>query len=112
MRQMIMNLILRAGFAALVLPVVLSVSTTAALAGPIESACMRSDRNGASRALCGCIQQVADEVLNGSDQRRAAKFFKDPDAAHAVWVSQRAADDAFWDRYKVFGARAEAYCAG
>ena len=81
-------------------------------AGPIESACMRSGREAASRALCGCIQQVADMVLTRNDQRRAAKFFKDPDAAHAVWISQRPADDAFWDRYKEFGSMAEAYCAG
>ncbi|MDQ2064823.1 hypothetical protein Q9295_00415 [Xinfangfangia sp. CPCC 101601] len=86
--------------------------TSFALAGPVESACVRSDRAGASRPLCGCIQQVADMVLTNSDQRRAAKFFKDPDAAHAVWVSQRAADDAFWERYKQFGTMAEAYCAG
>ncbi len=104
--------ILRAGLAALVVPFVLSLSAPAALAGPIESACLRSDRAAANRPLCGCIQQVADMVLNKADQRRAAKFFKDPDAAHAVWISQRPADDAFWDRYKEFGGMAEAYCAG
>ena len=41
-----------------------------ASAGPIESACMRSGREAASRALCGCIQQVADMTLKGGDQRR------------------------------------------
>ncbi len=51
-------------------------------------------------------------TLRGSDQRRAAKFFRDPDLAHKTWVSQTASDDAFWDRYKEFGAAAEAYCAG
>lgn len=83
-----------------------------AAAGPIESACMLSDRAGASRALCGCIQQVADMTLQGSDQRRAAAFFKDPEKAHSTWTSQSASDDAFWDRYKNFGTTAEAYCAG
>lgn len=82
-----------------------------AMAGPIERACMASDRGG-NRSLCGCIQQAADSTLSGSDQRRAAKFFKDPEDAHATWVSQSAADDAFWDRYKSFGKTAEAYCAG
>ncbi|MBA3911707.1 MAG: hypothetical protein C0524_17985 [Rhodobacter sp.] len=84
----------------------------AALAGPIERACMASDRGAANRSLCGCIQQAADATLNGADQRRAAKFFKNPDAAHSTWVSQSASDDAFWERYKSFGATAEAYCGG
>lgn len=83
---------------------------TTALAGPIERACMASDRGG-NRALCGCIQQAANATLTGSDQRRAAKFFRDPEAAHATWISQTRADDAFWERYKSFGQTAEAYCA-
>jgi hypothetical protein len=51
-------------------------------------------------------------TLPGGDQRRAAKFFADPDRAHETWMSQRDSDDAFWERYKNFGATAEAYCAG
>jgi hypothetical protein len=112
MRQTMMKPVVRAGLAALVLPLALPLLSSAALAGPIDSACMRSGRESASRPLCGCIQQVADMVLNRNDQRRAARFFADPDAAHAVWISQRPADDAFWDRYKEFGAMAEAYCGG
>lgn len=88
------------------------VLTSFAAAGPIESACLRSDRKAANRALCDCIQQVADQTLRSSDQRRAATFFKDPDKAHKVWMSKNNSDDAFWDRYKAFGAQAEAYCAG
>ena len=80
-------------------------------AGPIERACLASDRGG-NRSLCGCIQQAADMTLSGGDQKRAAKFFKDPEAAHATWISQSKSDDAFWDRYKSFGQTAEAYCAG
>ena len=87
------------------------VMSGVAMAGPIERACMASDRGG-NRSLCGCIQQAADMTLSGGDQRRAAKFFKDPEAAHATWVSQTASDDAFWERYKSFGQTAEAYCAG
>ena len=83
-----------------------------ALAGPIETACNRSDRQSASRSLCRCIEQVADQTLSGSDQRRAAAFFKDPEKAHQAWMSKRDADDAFWDRYKAFGEQAEAYCTG
>jgi hypothetical protein len=87
------------------------VLSAAASAGTIERACMASDRGG-DRGLCSCIQQAADLTLSGSDQRRAAKFFKDPEVAHATWVSQSASDDAFWERYKSFGQTAEAYCAG
>ena len=61
----------------------LAVLSGAAMAGPIERACMASDRGG-NRALCGCIQQVADMVLSKSDQRRAAGFFADPDKAQQV----------------------------
>jgi len=87
------------------------VMSSVAMAGPIERACMASDRGG-NRSLCGCIQQAAAMTLSGGDQRRAAKFFKDPEAAHVTWVSQKPSDDAFWERYKSFGQTAEAYCAG
>ncbi len=87
------------------------VMSGVAMAGPIERACMASDRGG-NRSLCGCIQQAADMTLSGGDQKRAAKFFKDPEAAHATWISQSKSDDAFWERYKSFGQTAEAYCAG
>lgn len=100
------KLILGAGFAALALPFM----STIAAAGPIESACNRSDRDAASRALCSCIQQVADMTLESRDQRRAAVFFRDPDQANETWLSKRPQDDAFWERYKNFGATAEAYC--
>jgi len=49
----------------------LPLMSSIAAAGPIERACMASDR-GASRALCGCIQQAADMTLSGGDQKRAA----------------------------------------
>ena len=89
----------------------LPLGSAMAQAGPIEKACIAAERGG-NRSLCGCIQQAADMTLSGGDQRRAAKFFKNPEAAHATWVSQSKSDDAFWDRYKSFGQTAEAYCAG
>jgi len=100
-----MKPVLAAALGALILP----FATTMVMAGPIERACAAS-ANG-NRAVCGCIQQVADMTLRGGDQRRAAKLMKDPDLAHDVWVSKRQADDEFWDRYKNFGQMAEAYCA-
>lgn len=83
----------------------------AAGAGPIDSACMKAGRAN-NRALCGCIQQVADMTLSTSDQRRAAGFFKDPDKAQQVRMSESASDNDFWARYKNFAATAESYCGG
>ena len=80
-------------------------------AGPVESACLRSERPGATPALCGCIQNVADNTLDRRDQRRAVQFFKDPDKAQQVRTSTSAEDNEFWARYRNFGAQAEAYCA-
>jgi len=81
-------------------------------AGPISTACMKSNRRAANTALCSCIQQVADNTLAGADQRRASTFFRDPDKAQKVFLSQNRADDAFWARYKAFGAKAEQICSG
>lgn len=80
-------------------------------AGVIGAACMRSDRAAATSRMCGCIQNVADQVLTGSDQRTAARFFADPDRSQQVRTSDRASDTAFWARYREFGAAAESNCA-
>ena len=82
-----------------------------AVAGPIDNACLRSERGAGNRGLCGCIQQVANMTLSTGDQRRAAGFFRDPQQAQNVRMSKRDADNAFWARYKNFAATAEAYCA-
>lgn len=88
------------------------VASAPALAGPIEGACNRSDRDAASRSLCACIQQAADATLSGDDQRRVAKMFNDPEAVHKVKLSDSDRDDDFWKRYRNFGDTAEAYCGG
>ncbi len=90
--------------------IVACVAGSAATAGPIERACMGSDRKAANRALCGCIQNVADHTLSGSDQRLAAKFFRDPHMAQEIRQSDQSSHEVFWKRYKQFGATAEAYC--
>jgi hypothetical protein len=87
------------------------LAPVAGAAGPIERACLNSDRKQVSRALCICIQRAADMTLRGGDQRKAAAFFRDPDRAQKVRMSASDADNAFWDRYKNFGATAEAVCA-
>lgn len=88
-----------------------SMTAGTATAGPITRACMSSDRGGANRALCGCIQAVADMTLNGQDQRLAAKFFKKPDMAEKVRMSKSDYHNAFWARYRQFGATASAACS-
>lgn len=78
--------------------------------GPIASACAAAGRSGASRVRCGCIQAVADRALSRGDQRRGAAFFDDPHRAQEVRQSDRAGDEAFWERWKVFAAGAERVC--
>ena len=81
-------------------------------AGVIERACMKSDRKAANhQSLCGCIQQVADLTLDRRDQRLAAKFFRDPERAQEVRQSDKRNHEVFWQKYKRFGASAEAYCS-
>ncbi len=97
--------------AALAAVVVLGVAGFAA-AGPIEGACLKSARNAANRSLCSCIQQVADITLKSGDQSMVASFFKDPNKAEKVRMSQSKRDDAFWERYTTFGDQARMSCGG
>ena len=83
----------------------------AAMAGPVESACLKSDSASASPTLCRCIDDVAKLTLSGSDQKMAARFIKDPDKAQEIRASDDADHEAFWLRYKNFGETAEAVCA-
>lgn len=86
--------------------------TTFASAGPIDQACLRSDRASVNLAACGCIQGVADFTLGVGDQRKVAGFFKDPERAEKARAADGKADEAFWDRYESFGSQAELYCGG
>lgn len=81
----------------------------AAQSEAIQRACLQSDRGG-SQTVCRCIQGAADQTLSNRDQRRAAKFFRDPEEAQRVRRSDRSRDEAFWDRYRMFGERAEQTC--
>lgn len=79
--------------------------------GVIERACLAGGRSAASPSLCGCIQQVAELTLKGSEQRRAARFFREPQLAQDTRQSSRNSDRTFWARYKAFGAAAQTYCS-
>ncbi|GAB4263060.1 MAG: hypothetical protein Kow0013_09140 [Pararhodobacter sp.] len=95
--------------AALVLAILAPASS---FAGPVESACNASGREQASRQLCRCIDSVARHTLTRSEQRRAARFFRDPDEAQRVRMSGTRADNEFWQNYRAFGREAERVCAG
>ncbi|MFC5567015.1 arginine transporter [Rubellimicrobium aerolatum] len=80
------------------------------VSGDIGRACMAGGRDAASARLCSCVQGVANQSLSGSDQKRAAQFFTEPDAAQQVRTSDRPGDEAFWERYRAFADRAAAIC--
>ena len=100
--------VIAAVFAALLVPLVPAPASASAL----ERACLRSDRPQATRALCRCIGSVADQTLTRAEQRRAARFFRDPQLAQDVRMSRSARDNEFWTRYRAFGAAAERRCSG
>lgn len=102
-----MKRVITAAGAALILS---TLGSAPAQAGPIDRACMSSERGG-NRALCGCIQAVANMTLNGRDQRLAAKFFEKPQMAQDIRMSKTQDHDAFWERYEQFGATASAACS-
>ncbi|MGV6810628.1 MAG: hypothetical protein ACWA47_00145 [Brevirhabdus sp.] len=83
---------------------------TPAISGPIENACLKAGRKAANRALCACIQDAANATLSRSEQKRAAKFFRDPHKAQETRQSDRSSDERFWQAYKNFGTTAQNYC--
>lgn len=82
--------------------------------GPIQKACQAQGRKQASRARCGCVQAVANRELSASDQRRGAKYFKDPHALQQVRQNQdsNAGNKRFWAVWKAYGQRAAQVCSG
>lgn len=104
---MIRSLLLTASLAALPL----FAATDAAMAGPISTACLASERPQANAGLCGCIQAAADRTLSRADQRQAAKFFRDPHQAQEIRQSAKKRHEEFWLRYRDFSSLAEASCS-
>ena len=91
-------------------PVVAPRRTKPFATGPIGSACQASDRKARSRALCGCIQAVADQSLSNTQQRRAVAFYSDPNRAQEIRQSERPGDKQFWKAYSNYAERAKATC--
>ena len=86
------------------------VAGAAQARGVIETACLRSDRPAANRALCGCIQQVANAVLTSGDQRKGARFFSEPELSQDAKMSKGEADRQFWQKWENFAAGAVQHC--
>jgi hypothetical protein len=75
----------------------------------IQKACLSAPRDVNPR-LCACIQAAANRTLTRRDQKLAASFFDDPDKAEEIRMSDRENHEAFWRRYKAFGALAASVC--
>ena len=76
----------------------------------IRKACVASDRGQGRQTLCKCIQGVADQTLTARDKRLVIRFFKDPERAQEIRLSDRQLHEDFWERYERFGRSAEALC--
>jgi hypothetical protein len=95
----------------LITALALSLPAGSAPAGDlIRNACLKAGRSGTSRALCSCIQDVADQRLQRKDQKLAASFFRDPHKAQEIRQSDRKSHETFWVKYKEFGYAAEEIC--
>ena len=104
--------VMAAALAVALTPVTVVMTASTAMAGPIDRACMTSDRRARSPRLCACIQQVADQTLSRADQRMAAKFFRDPQRAQDIRQSDNRSHETFWRKYRAFGETAAAMCSG
>jgi len=78
-------------------------------AGPIEQACRKSDRS-ASAQTCSCIQKVANVTLSNADQRKVARFIKEPEKSQDMKRSDTRRDEAFWERFEGFTANVSRQC--
>ena len=78
--------------------------------GPLAKACMGSDRKARSRALCGCIQAVANTTLSGAQQSMAVSFYNDPHKAQTVRQSDSSAHERFWQDYTAYSEAAQRTC--
>lgn len=78
--------------------------------GPIQKACLASERKARSNELCGCIQAVANDKLDSSGQRMAVSFYNDPHRAQEIRQSDSASHEKFWKDYRAYGDAAKRAC--
>ena len=87
-----------------------SSGSNAGASGPISRACLAADRDAATTQLCNCVQGVANAELSSADRGRLERFFKDPEFAHSIRISDTEANDDFWRRYQAFVSTARSTC--
>lgn len=87
-----------------------ALSTSATAGNAIAKACMSSPRGAAAPALCGCIQSVADTMLSAREQALGAQILIEPHKSQEIRASAKASDNAFWDKWRRFGAAAGQTC--
>lgn len=92
-----------------VVSTLLILSASFVNAGPIEQACRKSDRS-ASAQTCSCIQKVANVTLSNADQRKVARFIKEPEKSQDMKRSDTRRDEAFWERFEGFTANVSRQC--
>jgi len=100
----------RSGLGFLIAMMVATGWAQVADANAIRRACLKSDRQAASRSLCSCIQDAADATLNRSEQQRGARFFANPQALQDLRQSSSSSNSRFWKNWKNFGVAAKNYC--
>ena len=88
----------------------LCIGSYAVSASEVRRACLKSDRGQNQRALCSCIQKVADNTLNKRDRRQVARFLENPESAQEFRRSDSRQRERFWQRYERFGQSAEKFC--
>ena len=92
-------------------PAQLELATAARFAqGPVGKACLTYNRQSADTNRCGCIQAAADLTLSQSEQKRAARFFADPELLQKMKLSDTPRDERFWDTWANFADTAELLC--
>jgi hypothetical protein len=84
--------------------------TLPAGANPIERACLQSGRDSASPGLCACVGAAADLTMSRGQMRDGARFFRDPQRAQEVRMSDRRRDEELWEAWRNFGETAESLC--
>ena len=84
--------------------------TAPRVTGEVGLACLASGRSDASRALCGCIDRVAQQTLTSREQSTFASYFSDPEALQSMKLDDRPAAERLWARYDAFVDAARATC--
>jgi len=80
-----------------------------ALSGPMSDAC--AARGGWDATTCACMQRVADETLEGADQKLAVAYISRRTSVAQIATSQgQAKAEQFIADFTAFGTQSKAAC--